>query len=442
MSDRLRTSLPFRAPHVPWAAGSPEKGTHVSHVSTRISGLPRRDRTRLLAPRLLICSTVPVLPRIPVAVFLTSFDSGGTERQMTELVRRLDRRRFDVRVACFHRRGAWLSRVESAVEEIAEFPIASFRSPSTLVHLAAFARWCRQREIAVVQAADIYANSFALPGGALARVPVRVGSRREVHPTRGRGLMALQRLGYATAHRIVANSEAGAQRLRSERIPAGRISVVRNGLDLDAFGLRSSPPRRRRIVSVGRFRPEKAQEVLIAAVARLRPSWPDIRLRLVGDGPREEELRGVASALGVSDLVEFLGHRDDVPRVLRDADVFVLPSRIEAAPNAVLEAMAAGLPVVATNVGGIPEVVTSGLNGLLVPPDDEKRLAGALFQLFDDPSQAERLGLEARRHVQTHYSFAQMVAQFEDLYVAELARRGYRTASSDVGRHGLQTATP
>ncbi len=402
----------------------------------------RVKRTSLLAPRLLICSTVPASPRIPIAVFLTSFDSGGTERQMTELVRRLDRQRFDVRVACFHRRGAWLSRVEGAVDEIAEFPVTSFRSPSMLVQLAAFARWCRERRIAVVQAADIYANGFGLPGAALARVPVRVGSRREVHPTRGRALMTLQRVGYAAAHRIVANSEAGAARLRSEGIRSGRIAVVRNGLDLDAFGLRSSPPRRHRIVSVARLRPEKAQEVLIAAVARLRPSWPDIRLRLVGDGPREEELRRFASACDVSDVVEFLGHRDDVPRLLREADVFVLPSRIEAAPNAVLEAMAAGLPVVASEVGGIPEVITSGVNGLLVPPDDMERLAGALFHLFDDSSRAERLGLEARRHVQAHYSFGRMVAQFEELYLSELARRGYESRRSHLRRRGLQTATP
>lgn len=383
---------------------------------------------------------MPVLPRIPVAVFLTSFDSGGTERQMTELVRRLDRRRFDVRVACFHRRGAWLSRVESAVDEIAEFPVRSFSSPSTLARLAAFARWCRERRIAVVHAADIYANAFALPGAALARVPVRIGSRREVHPTRGRGLMAVQRLGYRTAHRVVANSDAGAARLRGEGIRPDRVSVVRNGLDLGAFGLRSSPPRRRRVVSVGRLRPEKAQEVLIAAVGRLRPSWPDLRLRLVGDGPREEDLRRAAADHGVSDIVEFLGHRDDVPRLLREADLFVLPSRIEAAPNAVLEAMAAGLPVVASDVGGVPELISSGVNGLLVPPDDVDRLAGAMFHLFDDPSQAERLGLMARRHVEAHYSFGRMVAEFEALYLSELSRRGYQGAEG-LERRGLQTAT-
>ncbi len=377
---------------------------------------------------------------IPVAVFLTSFDSGGTERQMTELIRRLNRRKFDVHVACFQRKGVCLPRVQELVSEVAEFPIRSFRSLSTLTQFGAFARWCRQRRVAVVQAADMYANAFALPAAALARVPLRVGSRREVNPTRGDGLEALQRFGYAAAHRIVANSEAGAERLRSEGVPPERISVVRNGLDLEAFALRLSPPRRHRIVCVGRLRPEKAHEVLIAAVARLRPAWPDVKLRIVGDGPREAELRELVARLGLRDCVELLGHRDNVPALLRDADLFVLPSRTEASPNAVLEAMAAGLPVVASKVGGIPEAVTDGATGLLVPPDDVEALAGAVFHLFATPSLGERLGLAARLHVQDNYSFARMVGAFETLYLSGLARRGYTSIAPDVKRD-LQTAT-
>ena len=379
--------------------------------------------------------------RIPVAVFLTSFEAGGTERQMTELIRRLDRKRFDVHAACFHRRGVWLPRIEGVVSEIAEFPIASFRSPSTLARFGAFVRWCRARQIAVLQAADLYANAFALPAAALAGVAVRVGSRREVHPSRGRGLSALQRAGYAAAHRVITNSDAGAARLRSEGIPSDRISVVRNGLDLAAFPLRSSPPRQRRIVSVGRLRPEKAHEVLIAAVARLRPAWPDVRLRLIGDGPREAALRQIAGEYGLLDCVEFLGHRDDVPALLREADVFALPSRSEASPNAVLEAMAAGVPVVASDVGGIPEAITPGLTGILVPPGDDEALAGALGHLFSDPLQAERLGLAARRHVEGHYSFTRMVGAFEELYLAELARHGYPLAAPGLNTGGLQTVT-
>jgi glycosyltransferase involved in cell wall biosynthesis len=432
--------LPDVGQTFPSAAKNAGKEKRPPLGSFAVPAVSRVMAPRLLAPCLLICNDVAPF-RIPVAVFLTSFDSGGTERQMTELIRRLDRRRFDVHVACFHRKGVWLPRIASLVSEVAEFPIRSFRSPSTLTQFAAFARWCRARRIAVVQAADIYANAFALPAAALARVPVRVGSRREVHPSRGRGLGAAQRFGYAAAHRIVTNSSAGAARLQSEGIPSERIAIVRNGLDLAAFGLRSSPPRQRRIVSVGRLRPEKAHEVLLAAMALLRPSWPSVRLRLVGDGPREAALRQLAGERGLLDCVEFLGHRDDVPAILRDADVFVLPSRTEASPNAVLEAMAAGLPVVASNVGGIPEAITPGVTGMLVPPDDANALAGAIGHLFDNPSQAERLGLAGRRHVEEHYSFGRMVGAFESLYLAELTRRGYHFVAPGLNTEGLQTVT-
>lgn len=380
--------------------------------------------------------------RIPVAVFLTSFDAGGTERQMTELIRRLDRRRFDVLAACFHRRGVWLPRVAAVVSEVAEFPIPGFRSPRTLLEVAKFARWCRARRIAVLQAADIYANAFALPGAALAGVPVRVGSRREVHPSRGPGLGAAQRLGYAAAHRVVANSNAGAARLGREGVAAGRVAVIRNGLDLDLFARRPSRPRGHRLITVGRLRPEKAHEVLLAAVARLRAAWPSVTLRLVGDGVREDALRAVAAAHGLAGSVEFLGHREDVPALLRESDVFVLPSRIEAAPNAVLEAMAASLPVVASNVGGIPEAVTTGVNGVLVPPNDDAALADAVSGLFRDPAHADRLGIAARRHVETHYSFDRMVGAFETLYLSALASRGYVQAESLNPNRESLTCTP
>ncbi len=346
---------------------------------------------------------------------------------MTELVRRLDRSRFDVFVACFHRRGVWLQRVERVASEVAEFPVRSFGSPGTLVQAAAFARWCGKRRIAVVQAADIYANAFALPAARLAGVPVRVGSRREVHPTRGRALEALQRIGYSAASRIVANSQAGAARLRSEGIAARRISVVRNGLDLAAFTTSPAPRGGRVIVTVARLRPEKAHEVLFAAVRRIHEAWPDVRLLVVGDGPREDELRALAEQQGLFHCIEFLGHREDVAAVLAHSDVFVLPSRIEASPNAVLEAMAAGLPVVAGRVGGIPEVVSDGVTGVLVPPDSPDVLAGALFRLFDEPAYADALGRAARRYVEEHYSFDRMVSAFEHLYLAELHARGYKS---------------
>jgi len=338
---------------------------------------------------------------------------------MTELIQRLDRRRFDVRVACFHREGAWLPRVE-ACAPVMEFPIAGFTRPATLARAAEFARWCRTHRIAVLQTSDFYANAFALPAAALAGVPVRLGSRRELAPNRSSAQLALQRQAYRCAHGIVANATAAAERLRREGIAAECIHVIPNGINLERFRPARTVRPIRTLLTVANLRKEKAHEVLFDAVARLAPRHPELRLRVAGDGPRASELRALAAALGIAERVAFLGHREDIGALLADADVFVLPSRTEAFPNSVVEAMAAGVPVVAMAVGGLLELVDSGRTGLLVPPDDAAALATAVDGLIADPVRAMAIGGAAHDAIRNRYSFDRMVRAFEDLYLSQL----------------------
>jgi L-malate glycosyltransferase len=374
------------------------------------------------------------VPTIPVAVVLTSFDRGGTERQMTELVRRLDRTRFEVHVACFRREGPWLGDVTTAAASVAEFRLGSLASPGACRQVWRMAAWLQERRVTVLQACDVYANIVALPAAALARVPVRVGSRRGiVSPTSQKGLLLLQRAGYATAHRIVANSEAAAARLRREGVSGRRVIVIPNGIDLSRFpaaGRRS----RRVITTVANLRPGKGHEVLLGAVARLARTHPDLRLQVIGDGPLRRALDARSRALNIADRVVFLGHQDDIPRRLGESGVFVLPSFMEAFPNSVMEAMAAGLPVVATRVGGIPELVSDGRDGLLVPAGDEAALAAAIARVLDDPALADALGDAARAAIRARFSFERTVAAFERLYLDLLAaRRPARTAPHQLG---------
>src|SRR6266850_2174643 len=166
---------------------------------------------------------------IPIVSVMTSFDPGGTERQMIELIRRLDPARWTVHIACFHTRGAWFGRAREAAASVATFPVTSFQSLQALKHLWAFARWCRTQKIAVVHTTELYSNIFGLPGAALAGVPVRIGNRREINPDKSAAQIALQRAAYGAAHKIVANSHAAADRLREERVPARKITVIPNG---------------------------------------------------------------------------------------------------------------------------------------------------------------------------------------------------------------------
>jgi glycosyltransferase involved in cell wall biosynthesis len=360
---------------------------------------------------------------VSVALFFSRFIPGGTEHQMIQLASRLDRGHFKVHIACLRRSGAWLSRIEKDFPHVAEFPVSSFRHPSTARQMRAFARWCRDNAITVLHATDIYANIFALPTAAVAGVPVRIANRREINPDKSVPLIALQRASYAFAHRVVANSSAAAARLRREGVPRARITVIPNGIDLQAFSPRQAPPQLRRVITVANLRPEKAHEVLIDAAATLRQRHPQLEFWIVGDGPRRDELTALAAARGLTAHMHFLGHREDVPALLAASDLYVLPSRSEAFPNALIEAMAAGLPVVATTAGGIVELVQDGVTGRLVPPDDAHALASAVGSLVDDPVRAGAMGSAGRAMVEARFSFDRMVAGFEALYRAELQRR-------------------
>lgn len=364
---------------------------------------------------------VPPVP-IDVAVVMTAFHPGGTERQMIELIRRLDPARFRVHVACFHRTGAWLPRVEAAAVEIAEFPLRSFKSPHTFGVARAFMAWLRARRIIAVHACDRYANIFGLPAAALAGVPLRIASRRELAPPdQTRAHRAAMGLAYRTAHRVVANSTAAAAMLRSEGVDAKKILVIPNGIDLDAYAVVRSAAPKRTIGTVANLRNGKGHDVLLRAFQQVRATVPDARLLLVGSGHLRGALEQLAGVLGVTDGVEFLGHREDVPDVLARCDLYAFPSLSEAFPNGLIEGMAAGLPVVTTDGGGMAELVDHGRNGLVVPVSDPHAMAHGLLELMDRPAYADSLGRAARGTIEERYSFDRMVNEFSVLYSSAVA---------------------
>jgi glycosyltransferase involved in cell wall biosynthesis len=363
-------------------------------------------------------------PPLPLAIVMSSFAPGGTERQMLELLRRLDRRRWRVHVACFHTRGAWFDRIPLDAA-VTTFPVRSFRRPAAFfVQLCAFARWCRQTRIAVVHTVDMPATIFGLPGAAAAGVPLRIANRREIDPGRTMMKMALQRAAYGFAHTIVANCNAVRIRLRREGVPARKVVVIRNGVDVESIHPISKRERLRRIAVIANLRPEKGHDVFIDAAAAVVARFPDARFLIVGDGPERQRLCERAEACGVSPVLTFAGYCDDIPARLAESDLFVLPSRSEALPNAVLEAMAAALPIVASHVGGVPELIQHERTGLLVAPGEPTALAAQLCRLMDDSALAYRLGTAARAAAQRHASFDRMTLAFESLYLSRLSDRG------------------
>ncbi len=349
-----------------------------------------------------------------VGLFIASFDAGGTEGQMLELATRLDPKRFRVRMACFAAVGPLSARARAQLP-VTEFPLVSLRYPGTAAELLRFAAWCRRHELSVVHTAGLYANVFGITGAALARVRLRVASRRCLANLAHRPApRRLERLTYSLAHRVVTNSNAAGRILAREGVAPDAITMIPNGIDLadrPVCAAAGAP----RVIVVANLRWEKGHDVLLDAVPHVLASRPDVVFTIVGDGPLRLDIEAEAHRRGLGRSFEVLGSRGDVSDLLRNAGVFVLPSKSDARPNALMEAMAAGLPVVATAVGDVAELVAAGRTGFLVPPGDPNALASAVLSIVANPARACALGAAARAEV-SQFSVARMVAAYERLY--------------------------
>jgi glycosyltransferase involved in cell wall biosynthesis len=216
-------------------------------------------------------------------------------------------------------------------------------------------------------------------------------------------------------------------------VPAGKVATVLNGIDTDRYADTSSrsavrkelgvPPAARLIGTVGRLSEVKRQDLLLRAVAGFGSGREDVRVLLVGDGHERQRLERLAADLGLGARAIFAGYQPNPERFLPAMDVFALTSRLEGLPLALLEAWAAGLPVVSSAVGGIPDVVTDGATGFLFPFGDEPALVAALRKVVTDPDTAARVGSAGQAVVRKRYSLVRMAANYEAMYRDLLAHR-------------------
>jgi glycosyltransferase involved in cell wall biosynthesis len=363
---------------------------------------------------------------IRVIYVVGNFVAGGAERHLLELWKRIDRVRFELVIACFRREGAFLAEAESLgwpVHDLAVgrriYGAAGLAGLVRLVHLV------RDVRPQVIHGYLFGPNLYAALAGRLAGVPAVVVAKRNVDAFETRRQVLAQRLAHRLATHVTAVSEAVADSVVALGVPRSRITVIPNGVDAARFSPAAPAEAARRelgaddsplVGSVGCLAARKDYGTLLEALRLLRGRGLAFRAALVGDGPERDTLEARAVALGLADRVRFLGERADVDRLLPGMDVFVLSSREEGIPNALLEAMAAGRACVATAVGGTPEVLRDGETGWLVPPGDPVALAGALEQALTRPGEARRRGAAAGLAARGEMSIEAMVRRHEEFY--------------------------
>lgn len=376
--------------------------------------------------------------RIKLLEFITAFEVGGTERQVVNLARGLDPSIFELSFACLRRSGPFLEEIERLAVPLAEYNINTLRSRKALKEQIRFARYVKQSRIQIVHTYGFYAHVFAIAAARLAGVPIIVASVRDTGELWTPMQRRAQKVVCRWADCVLVNSEAVRHRLIEEGYSQDKIVVIGNGIDLAKFARNGSDGRMHRefilsgdaprVVVLSRLHSMKGIDYFLEAAAMVATRFPEARFLIVGDGPYREELERYAVRLGLGQRVIFTGLRLDVPEVLSGVTVSVIPSLSEGLSNTLLESMAAGAPVVATKVGGNPEVVEDGVTGLLVPPRDPGALARAISLLLEDPPMALSLGRAGRQLVAERFSIERMVRQTENLYLRLMSRSPRRPA--------------
>ena len=370
----------------------------------------------------------PKRGRLRVAHVTLGLDVGGQEKLLVEFARHADRRRFDLQFVSLGGRGVLAGDLEAH-----GWPVVALGEPTGFRPglVSRLARLFRAGRIDVVHTHDERPHIYGAFAARLA------GVRRLIH-TRHHGMAdrltrrqsGLVRVASELTDRFVCVSADSARQAVRQGVSARKVRVLHNGIDLTRFDVAPAVRCGGPVVTVARLSPEKDIGTLLHAAALAARSDDAFRLEIAGDGPCMADLRRTAAELGLDGRVHFHGQVRDVPALLARAGLFVLPSLTEGVSLTLLEAMACGLAVVATRVGGNPEVVADGETGLLTPPGDPAALAAAMLRLRRDDPERRRMGQAGRRRVERRFDVRRMTAEYEKMYLG-LDGRAARLGSAN-----------
>jgi glycosyltransferase involved in cell wall biosynthesis len=361
---------------------------------------------------------------LKVLQLIPTLDRSGAEKQMVLLAKGLPRDRFSVEVAALTRLGPLKGELDAA-----EVPVTLIgkRHKVDPMALGRLTRFLKEKKFDVVQTWIYAADTYGRVAAHRARVPVVVTSEMAVDLWKSRGELMIDRFLGRWTDRVVGNSNAVVDFYRKIGIPPETLAMIPSGIAdeeppvVDRDEVRTSlglPPGVPLILFAGRLAAQKSVDTLLSALDILQHVRPSVRALIVGEGPLRSRLEETARAYQLFEdrRVSFLGHRDDVPRLLAASDLLVLPSLYEGLPNVVLEAMRFRKPVVATAAPGTTEVVEDGVTGLLVPLRDPVALTRAIQRVIDDSEFARSLGEAGRIRVEAEFGVDLMIERFAALY--------------------------
>jgi glycosyltransferase involved in cell wall biosynthesis len=351
---------------------------------------------------------------------------GGVENQLRLVCAHYDRTRIIPLVCCIREKGQIGREIERQGTEVLALgrkDVHGF-SPSLVLEIW---RLLKGRDIRILRTHQYEAGLYGRLAGLWAGTPVVIPSFHNIYRKRKPHRERINRILGMFSSRIVAVSECVKSEIVGyDRIPAGKVRVIYNGIDPAEFqgqvrtdevkAALGLAPHCRILGTMGRMKTQKGQAFLLEAFAGLRRRMDDLRLLIVGDGPLRPDLEQRAKDLGIDKEVRFAGSRRDIYPFLSIMDLFVLPSLWEGMGTAIVEAMAAGRPVVASDIPPLREIIPSSELGLLVPPGDAKALERAVEQLLKEKGRSERMGKLAREYAESTFSIQGVVSEYQDLF--------------------------
>jgi glycosyltransferase involved in cell wall biosynthesis len=362
-----------------------------------------------------------------IAFCITDLDPGGAERALVQIVTRLDRRRWEPHVFCLDAGGVLAADLRAAGIEVV--CLGARRRRDFLVVWPLYRRLAALRP-AILQTFLFHANIVGRLAGTAARVPVIVSGIR-VAEKRSRARLWADRVTdrLVTRHVCVSRDVADFS-INRGGLPHAKIRVIPNGVDFEHYANAAPadltqfrvPPGSRVLLFVGRLDPQKGPLQLLEAAAELFADHSDLHLVMVGDGPLATEVRAWTVVRNLESRIHFAGRQENIAGLMRAADVFVLPSQWEGLPNVVLEAMAAGTPVVATAVEGVRELLEDGRTGIVVPVEGEPRLAEAIRGALQKLETLKAAALHAQQIVSERFTWQLVAREYERLYDECLVR--------------------